>query len=130
MNQAEFLKNFIDSGEAKMYLKDNQGRFLMVNRSVAEMIGASQEEIIGKTDFDVMPTDLAEKYRRDDLRVLETRESLEMEEETTSSEGRRIHIRVFKVPVRNAQGDIIGTQGFLWDDSEHKRLQEALLSSS
>lgn len=71
MNQAEFLKNFIDSSEAKMYLKDDEGRFLMVNRSVAEMIGASQEDIIGKTDYDFFSSEDSDKFRKNDLQVAE-----------------------------------------------------------
>ncbi len=71
MNHADFLKNFIDSGEAKMYLKDDQGRFLMVNRSVAEMIGASQEDIIGKTDYDFFSSEDSDQFRKYDLQVAE-----------------------------------------------------------
>lgn len=113
-----------------VWRKDREGRFTFISPGWTDLFGWASEEILGKTDFEIMPADLAEKYRRDDETVLGTGEGLELDEETTTSDGRRIHIRAFKVPVRNARGEIIGTQGFLWDDSEHKQLQDKLLRTT
>lgn len=112
-----------------VWRKDTEGRFTFISPGWTDLFGWASEDIVGKTDFDIMPAELAEKYLRDDQQILQTGEGLELEEETTISDGRIIHIRAFKMPVRNASHAIIGTQGFLWDDSEHKRLQETLLKT-
>lgn len=71
MTQADLLQNFIDSANAAIYLKDDQGRFLMVNRRVAEMFNASKDEIIGKTDYDFVSREDADKFRKYDRQVVE-----------------------------------------------------------
>ena len=71
-NEANLIQNFIDSSNAFIYLKDGEGRFLMVNRRVAEMLKVSKEEVIGKTDYDFFPKEEADKFRANDRKVAET----------------------------------------------------------
>src|SRR5262249_8734257 len=84
---------------------------------------------VGKTDFDFFPQELAAKYRRDDLTVLETGQTWEAVEEHRLADGRKIYVQVVKTPVYDAQGSIIGTQGIFWDVTERKRAEEARAES-
>ena len=68
-NDAELLRNFIDSSEAVIYLKDEEGRFLMVNKRGASVAGKTPEEVIGKTDYDYHSKEAADGFREMDLKV-------------------------------------------------------------
>ena len=71
MTQTDLIRHFIDSANAAIYLKDDQGRFLMVNRRVAEMFKSSVEEIVGKTDYDFASKEDADQFRAYDRQVTE-----------------------------------------------------------
>lgn len=70
--EADLLQNFIDSSNASIYLKDEEGRLLMANRRVAEMLKVSKEELIGKTVYDVFSKEDADKLWSCDRKVIET----------------------------------------------------------
>jgi len=69
-NEADLLRSFIDSAEAVIYLKDGEGRFLMVNSRAAAAAGSSKEELIGKTDYDFYPKEDSDMFRSQDLKVV------------------------------------------------------------
>ena len=70
-NEAELLRAFIDSSEAVIYLKDEEGRFLMVNKRGASVAGKTPEEVIGKSDYDYYSNEEADDFRKMDLKVTE-----------------------------------------------------------
>ena len=70
-NEAELLRKFIDSSEAVMYLKDEEGHFLMGNSRAAGVAGTSKEEFIGKTDYDFYSKEDSDMFRSQDLKVAE-----------------------------------------------------------
>ena len=70
-NGEDFLRNFIDSSEAVIYIKDEDGRFLMVNSRAAEIVNKTVEEFIGKTDYDFYPEEYSDNFRAQDLKVTE-----------------------------------------------------------
>jgi PAS domain S-box-containing protein len=86
-NEANLLQNFIDSSNANIYLKDEQGRFLMVNRRVAEMLKVSKEQIIGKNNHDLMPKEEADRIRANDSKVTEAGTPLTFKETVTIDDG-------------------------------------------
>ena len=69
--EAELLRLFIDSSEAVIYLKDEEGRFLMVNKRGAAVAGKTPEEVIGKSDYDYYSKEEADDFRKMDLKVTE-----------------------------------------------------------
>src|SRR6202035_4767289 len=77
------------------------------------------------TDFDFFAADLAEKYRKDDLRVIETRETFEDVEQHIVA-GETHYVEVLKTPVYDAQGNVVETQGIFWDITARKRAEQAL----
>ncbi len=102
-DEVSLTQNFIDSSSAVIYLKDDQGCFLMVNRRCAEMFKASKEEIIGKTDYDFASEEEADEFRANDCKVAETGTSIVFKETLTLDDGQHTYIS-HKFPVSNVEG--------------------------
>ena len=111
--------------------KDLAGRFTFANRSFCQLLGRRLPEILGKTDADFYPAELAHKYREDDRRVAATGELFEDVEEN-EKDGELRYVQVMKSPVCDAGGKIVGTQAVFWDvtereiaEAERERAKEA-----
>lgn len=94
--------------------KNLDGEFVFVNRALRDTFGKSLEEIVGRNDYDFSPKELADQYRNDDQRVIETGEQLDFVE-TSQFRGEKRHIQTLKTPIRNPDGEITGTQLVFWD---------------
>ncbi len=105
--------------------KDREGKFTFANRSFCALLGKSINEIVGKTDFDFYPEELATKYRHDDQTVAETGRLFEDEEQNVQ-DGRTRYVHVMKSPVHDAAGKIVGIQVIFWDVTERREAEEAL----
>ena len=91
--------SLVESLPLTTWSKDREGRFTFSNRLMHSSLNSSSEEILGKTDFDFFPMDLARKYRQDDERVMETRQVFEDIERFCKSDGEEIYIQTFKSPL-------------------------------
>jgi len=98
--------------------KDFDGRFTFVNKRYCDGFGLSLPEILGKTDFDLHPDELAEKYRKDDLEVMTIEKTVELVEEHQPIDGERSFVQVFKSPIYDASGKVNGIQAVFWDITE------------
>lgn len=112
-----------------IFRKDLEGRFTFVNQQLAEAHGRDVEACLGLTDADLTPGEMAEKFRRDDERVIQTGQSLEFVEELRLPSGKAF-IHTCKAPLRDQNGQIIGVQGIAWDLSERYRMQTELQEST
>jgi PAS domain S-box-containing protein len=120
--------SLVESLPCMVVRKDLEGRFTFANQRYCEFVGHPLDQILGKTGFDVYPRDLAEKYRRDDQKVLETSGVFEDIEEAIGVEGRR-YVHVLKTTVRDAAGKVTGIQLIAWDVTERKLAEEELRKS-
>jgi PAS domain S-box-containing protein len=102
-----------------LFRKDRQGRFVFANQPFCAELKRPLADILGKTDLDLYPTELAEKYMRDDQRVLETGETFEDIEEHIGAGGKS-YVRVLKAPLRDSHRETIGMQGIFWDITDSK----------
>jgi PAS domain S-box-containing protein len=118
--------SLVESLPQNVFRKDAEGRFTFANQRFCQTTGKRVEEVLGKTDFDFYPADLAAKYRRDDRRIMETGETFETVEEHQAPGQSRSYVRVIKVPLRNAQGKVNGIQAIFWDITEGKRAGDQL----
>jgi PAS domain S-box-containing protein len=106
--------------------KDLQGRFTFANQRFQETVGKTLPKLLGKTDFDFFPAEIARKYSRDDARVMESGEILEDVEEYYRPDGIQIFVQVIKAPVFDASGRVVGVQVIFWDVTERKLAEEEL----
>jgi PAS domain S-box-containing protein len=124
-----YLRATLDNLPFLFWLKDDQSRFLTVNRQFAETCGRDDpEQVVGLTDLDVWPRDLAELYRADDREVMDSRLEKAVEE-PVETEGVRRWIETYKKPVIAADGSLLGTVGFARDITERKEIEQALEQS-
>jgi PAS domain S-box-containing protein len=108
-----------------VFFKDVNYSFVSMNQSLAERFGITPEDAVGKTDWDILPSTLAEKYRADDERVLLTRRP-EVIEETSVMGGEARIVEVSKSPVIADDGTVRGILGLVTDITERKQAEEAL----
>ena len=108
------------------WLKDREGKFLAVNGPFARACGISREELLGKTDFDFWPQELAQRYRDDDEQVMTTRKRKSIEETLVHTEGRDVWIETIKSPIYDENGEVMGTTGIARDITERKQMAEEL----
>jgi len=100
-----------------LVVKDAEGRFIKHNRALLDWLKLESEaSLIGKTDFDIHPRDQAEAYRREDQRVMETREPLvDLVHPVTGGEGVLSWFQVFKEPLFDKRGQVAGIVGMMRD---------------
>ncbi len=106
--------------------KDPQGRFTFANQQFCKSLGRPLEEIVGKTDYDFFPPDLAAKYQRDDQRVLRTGKPFETVEEHQPPGGRKMFVQVVKTPLYGPDGKAIGLQAIFWDITRQRQADEKI----
>ena len=120
------MNNISDS----IYFKDKENRFVMVNRAKAEHSGATCKEMIGKTDSDFLPQEIAKQSFADDNLVMESGKSIiDRVEEIIHLNKIKHWVSVTKVPWYDEEGKIIGTIGITRDITERKKAEEVLLKS-
>ena len=130
-HERDRLRTLIDNLPDLIFIKDASYRLVTVNRAFMRHFGAASEaEVIGKTDFDLCPKDLAQQYRLDDERVILAGETLlNREEESLAPGGGRILTLTTKVPLRDSRGMLVGLVGIGRDISERKQTEDALKQS-
>jgi PAS domain S-box-containing protein len=124
----QLLHCMMDSAPAFVCVKDTEGLYLVANRHFAERHGGEGRVVVGHTDFDLFPSDLAEKFRADDLRVVASGHPLECEDVITLGDVRRIYLTT-KFPLRDAAGRIEAVGGISFDVTERKLAEKSLEES-
>lgn len=127
--QAGLVQSLVDSIPDKAWIKNAQGKFVLVNKALSEAFGMSPDELIGKNDFEVSPKDLAEKYVSDDKEVMATGKRKCIEEQWGRKEGKRISLETIKTPIYNQTGEVIGVSGIARDITKRKKAEEQLRDS-
>ncbi|WP_448956351.1 ATP-binding protein [Labrys neptuniae] len=103
-------------------VKDTQGRFIAANPATARFLRAgSVDALIGKTDFDFFPKDLAEKFRQDEVATLERGETVRLDQPAVFADDRQGWIATLKVPFRDETGRVIGIITYNRDVTEQRR---------
>jgi diguanylate cyclase (GGDEF)-like protein/PAS domain S-box-containing protein len=117
-----YQRSLLDNFPFMVWLKDTDSRFLTVNTGFANTLGLEDSnELIGKSDFDISPHDIAINYRNDDRAVMDSRQQKYVEEEVSTKDGRK-WFETYKAPIINADGSVLGTVGFARDITEQKKI--------
>ncbi len=109
--------------------KDARLRYTFVNRRYLDYSGMSLERLLGRTDFELFPEDLAQRYRAGDEEVLSTGRTLESVDSYVDPRGEQRWIRVIKSPVYDAQRAVVGVQILASDVTARQQAEEALANS-
>jgi len=110
--------------------KDLSERFTFANQQFCKTLNRKLEEIVGKTDFDFFPEEMAAKYQRDDRRVMETGEPFETVEEHQSPGHDKMYVQVVKTPLYDADGNVVGLQGIFWDITAAKLAEQQIRNTN
>jgi len=128
----QMLQSILEHFPGEVFWKDEHSVYMGCNQSFAEGFGLnSKSEIIKKTDFDLgLSTKLAEAYRADDLKIMESGVGiLHRTEKKKLKNGEKIWFDSSKIPVRDAGGNTIGIMGVLTNITKRKMAEEALIKS-
>jgi PAS domain S-box-containing protein len=119
------LRALIDNVPDFMYVKDKESRFVVANAMLARSVGKkSPEEVLGKTDFDFYPGDLANAYYQDEQNLMRTKQPLfNREERCMDASGNAIWLLTTKVPLLDNNGNVIGIAGVGRDITTRKKTE-------
>ena len=110
-----------------VYFKDRDSRFMSVSLSLAQSLGRTVDEIIGKTDFDFFDPELARGYREEELKIMSTGEPrVDQVVKHVWSDGRVTWSLNVAMPMRNDAGEIVGVFGTNKDITAAKLMEQEL----
>jgi PAS domain S-box-containing protein len=121
-----FFESLVENLPVNIHRKDTAGRFIFANKHFCEYKGKELDEILGKTNFEIDPPELAQEYREIDELLIQTRQPFEAEEARIDPDGQRKWVHIIKMPVLDDSRTVIGTQGMFWDVTASKQAEENL----
>jgi PAS domain S-box-containing protein len=113
----------IDHTSAVIYMRDADGRYLLVNREYERLFQLRRDDIVGLTDHDLFPADIADAFRANDLRALAGGVPVQIEEEAPGDEGMRTYVTV-KFPLTDTAGHSYAICGISTDITDRKRAEQ------
>jgi PAS domain S-box-containing protein len=128
-NSQHLLQGILDHSTAMISVKDLQGRYMLVNRGYERLFRANSESLVGKTIYDLLPREHADRVRSSDEQVLASGNVLEAEESIPHDDGLHTYI-VIKSSLRDAEGEPYAVCSIASDITEWKRLQADLARAS
>jgi PAS domain S-box-containing protein len=126
--ERSLLRTLIDAMPDLIYVKDRQSRFVVVNQAQVRLLGgATPEDLLGKSDLDFFPRELAQKYYADEQAILQSGQpQIGLEEPTVDTAGNKKWLTTTKVPLRDSHGQVTGFVGVGRDITERKQVEEAV----
>lgn len=119
--EVAFYRRLLSRTPHAMFQKDKDGRFVWVNDAFAEIVDLPKEEILGLTDADLYPEELARIYRACDAYIIRNKEAIEGEEpHRFADSGETRWVRVLKGPILGDDGQVTGVMGSFWDIHESR----------
>jgi PAS domain S-box-containing protein len=121
------VQDIIDNTSSVIYVKDLSFRYLLINRQFERLFGITRSEIVGKTDYECFPVELADDFRMNDSRVVETGELVECEEVAPHDDGMHSYLTV-KFPLYDPFGVMEAIAGISTDVTDRLRSQQEMES--
>ena len=126
------LRTLIDNlPDSYIFIKDAQSRFITTNAAHLQTLGVKTlDEVVGKTDFDFFPQELAAQYFADEQQVIQSGQPLiNREERIVDKAGNKTWALTTKVPLHNQSGDVVGLVGMSRNITALKQVQDAVIVS-
>ncbi|MBN2393321.1 MAG: PAS domain S-box protein [Anaerolineae bacterium] len=125
--ERRLLRTLIDNLPDAIYAKDSEGRKTLANRADLDNIGLSEAEVLGKTDEELFPPEIAASFMADDQAVLSTGVPLlNRQEYLSNANGRELWQRTSKLPLFDANRQVVGLVGIGRDITEYRQAMDAL----
>ncbi len=126
--ERNLLRTLIDNLPDSIYVKDAQSRFLAANLAAAQIMGAATpNDLLGKTDSDFYPPELAAEYHADEEELLRSGQPLVNKDEPHELRGDPRTVLTTKVPLKDHRGRVVGLVGISRDITERKKAEASLL---
>lgn len=126
-DQHRLIQSIIDNTPSVIYVKDRAFCYRLINRQFEKLFGISRTDIIGRTDYECFPEELADAFRKNDARVVHTRQSIECEEVAPHEDGLHSYLTL-KFPLLDADGNVEAIAGISTDVTERLRTRRELES--
>jgi PAS domain S-box-containing protein len=118
------LQAILDNSAAVIFLKDLQGRYVLVNRRFEELFHVSGADVVGRTNYDIFPAEVADRFQANDRSALAAGKPISVEEYVPHDDGVHSYISV-KFPLSGPDGAVTGVCGIATDITERKQLETA-----
>jgi PAS domain S-box-containing protein len=118
------LQGIIDNTPSSIFVKNIEGRFLLVNRRAASFLQHTPDQLIGKTDYELFPPKIVERWRTNDRPILESGKSVQIEVVMHQDDGLHTYITT-RFPFYDAQGLVYAIGGISTDITERAQTQAA-----
>jgi diguanylate cyclase (GGDEF)-like protein/PAS domain S-box-containing protein len=123
-NEAK-LQAILDNAPAVIFIKDRDGKYLLVNSSYEQLVRMPRDRIVGKYDYQLFPEDIAKSTRDTDLEVLRTGRSISVDERAPHPDGMHDYLST-KFPLFDTNGDAYAVCGISTDITPRKQVERRL----
>ena len=120
------LRAIIDNAPSVIYLKEPEGRLQLVNQEFETIFGLTSAEVVGKTDRELFPPEIAAAFAVNDRRVVETTRPLQTEEVVLQADGKLHTYLSIKFPICDRPGKVVQIGGIATDITERKQIEHLL----
>jgi PAS domain S-box-containing protein len=120
----QLLRAIVDNSPTVIFLKDLQGRHLLVNRRFEEVFHITGADAVGRTDYELFPAETADRFRANDHAVLAAGAPLAVEERAPHDDGLHTYLSI-KFPLQGPDDRVIGVGGIATDITERLQLEAA-----
>lgn len=122
------LNAILDNTNAIIFIKDLEGKYLMVNRRFKEVFEVTDEMVINRNDYDFNVKALADHYKKGDDEVIATKKPIQLEEVLDTPEGKR-NFLLIKFPLFNDRNEMFGISGIATDITDTVESRQKLLQA-
>ncbi len=124
----ERLQSILDNATSLIYIKDLEGKYVLINKQFKEVLNVTESMVIGKTDFDFANEEQARHFKETDEKVIKTCRPQELEEIIETPDGKHTML-ITKFPLINAQNKLYGISGIATDITERVMQREELIQA-
>ena len=128
LENKKLLQAIIDNTSNPIFIKEINGKYLLINKQHETLFHHSIQEIVGKTDYDLLPKEVADVYRNSDLEAVKALKEIKIEETIQQEDGPHTYIAV-KFPLYDAEGRIYAIGGISTDITERKKQEESAIAA-
>ena len=121
-----FYHSLVESLPQNIFRKNAEGKLTFANGRFCKTLGLPLKDLLGKGDHDLFPRHLADKYRQDDLDVMNNGRLIDTIEEHHTPSGEDLYVHVIKIPLLDPEGRPMGIQGVFYDVTARERAERML----